>query len=311
MMKFGRLTMIERRRIVKPLAVLILLTLVCGCGTSRGVEEFGVYTEAFQQSRNASEVILDRVAVAERKLWRQCTNFQTIEKSDDCILFDSEEYSFSVSHARYVTDAGNPPITNALRRALVAVGVYTNALNGLAAGQTAEAMAGQVGQLVGIAAAASSAIVPIGGAGPLGPVSALASNVNDDIASFNMPITQALGFITRAKFRAELLEGQELINRSLDSVLNATPLLFEMLRAEAIIGARSDAEIETAAKAARENLRLIANWVLMLETSREALRAAIDASKGEGAGASGLIASAAALTEAAQETRKALAGDGE
>lgn len=289
--------------------LIVFCFLLTGCATYRSVEEFGVYRDVFQQARSASDAILDRVAVAERQLWQYCSNFTELTKQEslqfgpECEKFDVIRTEFRVADASYLVTAGDPPQTAAFRRAMVAVGAYTEALNGLASGQTAEAVAGQVGQIAALAAAAAAAVSP---AGAVGSLATAIAGINTDVANLQSPITTVFGFVTRAELRDQLLEHGDTMKSALEGVKNATPAMFKVFVAAEFVTTPAGRNADP--KRIKADRLLLANWVEMLKASEHALDAAVAAASSEG-GVGEALASALTLATLAQDVRRTLAGD--
>ncbi|MFN1549378.1 hypothetical protein [Vibrio natriegens] len=291
-------------------SVIVLSWLLVGCATHRGVEEFGVYRDAFQQARSASDAILDRVAIAERQLWQYCSNFTELTKQTDfdplqCERFHPIMTKFRVADTSYLVTAGEPPQTAAIRRTMVAAGAYTEALNGLASGQTSEAVSGQIGQLAGLAAAAAAAVSTGGATGSLATTIA---GINSDIATFKVPITTAFGFVSRDELRDQLLKQGSDLKSALDGVKNATPAMFKVLLTAEIVSVPPGSAVDDSR--VKADRLLLANWVEMLKASERALDAAIAAADSEDTiSVSSALTSAQTLTTLAQDVRKILADD--
>jgi hypothetical protein len=294
------------------LAALVLVAALGGCTSFRGVEEFNAYNEAFRSARGAGGSVLDRLGVAERRLWRYCTNYleliptsaeQSAFYADECRRFDPVGTPFQVADAPYVATTVDPPSTAAFRRALRAVGAYNEALHRLASGQTAEAVAGDVVELAGVATAAGAATVPSGAA-----LGAALRTINADVAAFKAPLAGGLGFVTRAEFRDRLVEQADTMRAAMTGVRDATPAMFNVLRAAEIVAAPAGGMPDPDAIA--EARRMIANWVLMLDAARRSLDAAVVAVAEPGAaGVSDLLATSRELNIVARDLRRVLAGE--
>jgi hypothetical protein len=303
---------------MKSLSLAFVLTafasVLNGCATYQGVEEFGVYREAFQQVRSASDAILDRLAVAERQLWRFCANYTVLISTDaagtldvaKCEKFDAIRTEFRVADSGYLVTAGDPPQAEAFRRAITAIGAYTEALNLLAGGQTAEAVAGQVGQIAGLASAAAATLSPVGTAGSLG--SAI-SGINENVTALQAPITTVFGFPARAEFRDQLLEQSKTMQSVLSGVIDATPAMFKVFAAAEFVTTPAG-RLPDASRVEASRL-LLAHWVEMLKALRRALDAAVVAAGSEdGAGVGDALATSQMLVTLAQDIRRTLAGEG-
>lgn len=292
------------------LALLLAAALLSACGGQRGVAEFAAFRDAVAQTRTTSDAVLDRIAAAERRLWRWCANYPELAARADfdpqaCTRFVPGQTRFALSHVPYLAEADDPPAAAAFRRTIAAVDAYAAALDGVASGAAAESIAARMDGLAGIAAQAAA----LPAAGPLAPVAGLAaqiSGINDNLAALS-PLASALVAIPlRERFREELLDRAPLLRAALDGVIRATPTLFDTLLAAELVAAPpgEDPEVE---EIERQRV-LLANWVVMLQAAQTALDRAT-AAAGRDGDAAGLLQSGRRLAEAAREARRALAGE--
>lgn len=274
-------------------ALAIATALLTGCSTYRGVAEFTAYRSAFQTAQAGSEAILDRLAVAERSIYPHKKPF------------DPTTSSFDPDDAAYIVTAGDPPGTAAYRRTLRAVGAYTEVLYGLTSGQTAEAMAAQIGQLAAIGASAAAVVTPAGAAGSfLGSV----QTINAAIGALAPVTVQLAGFGTRAKFREELLGKKDVLLTALTETRRNTRLMFNDLRDQIVLSASPGTITAAEEKQILSIREIIANWVIMLDVAIESFNRAVKAAADENAGTtSGLIQTSQSMIEASQAARRALA----
>lgn len=287
---------------------LLLSALLLGaCSSDRGVAEFALYREAFQRAHIASDIILDRLAVTERRLWRHCVDFDGLQASDGagagCQAFDPIGTPFRVEHAPYLIESGDPPATAAFRRAVVATASYTEALNRLTNGQSAEAVAGEVAQVAAMAVSAAAAVP----AGPTAGLMASVAGINGALAGFEAPLAQGLGFVTRAEFRRQLAAEGDTMVRALDGVRAATPAMFRAFLAAEVISAPAGAGPDL--EAVQEMRIVLASWSELLKASRLALVAAVTAAESEGpVTAASALATSQSLLKLSEEIRTAVAG---
>lgn len=279
---------------MKPHSAIVLFGLaLAGCATDRGVAEFDAYRTAFQAAEQTSEAILDRLSIAERKVF---------EISHD---FDPETGGFAVADAAYIASAGDPPATAAFRRAIRAVGAYNDALYGLSSGQTAAAIGGRLTQLSALAKAATApaGALAVGGAGPAGAAAAV-----DAAVAAVQPLTATLaGFWTRAAFQAELQARAPQIRAVLVQVRDGAGVVFAALQDAVVLG--TDSVLSKSEKAGIVTTRqLVANWVVMLGIGISAFDEAVTAAGDGPAGIGGLLELSRQLADAVRETRRNLAG---
>lgn len=294
-------------RISSVSCVAVAIVFLSGCSTYRGTAEFSAYRTAFRSAQVSSESILDRLAVAERSLYSRCVNIRDILNDDNgqCEEFDPEVSRFNPDDAFYIAEAGDPPGTAAYRRMIRAVAAYTEILNGLASGQTADMMAGQLGELAATAVSAGSAVVPPAA----GAAAASLTALNATIAALEPITTQVLGFQTRAAFREELLANKDKIRRALLEARKGTGPMYDAIVNNIIDTAPASGISAAAEKQITNNRLIMANWVVILDTTIDAFDLAVVAVENQNAaGASGLLAASNSIAEAAQDVRRALAG---
>ena len=299
-----------RGRLLKILITFTCLAmLIGGCASNRGAAEFAAFRDAIHMAQAASDSILDRLAVAERDIWRWCTNFYEIDDFRKCERFQKGRTPIRAAHASFVSKASDPPGTAAFRRAHTALMTYTEALHGLASGATASETAGRVEQIIGLATTAATVIAPAIGA--VGTVSKAISSVNENVADFKPAVTAVLGQVTNAELRDQLLAHGPTMRQLIDELIAGVDRLGDTIRIAAILQQPSG----TGGRATRdrhiEEMRvLISNYVVMLQTSRVTLDAAIAETGDRSTTSVGATLFAAQnLLLAAEETRRALAGD--
>lgn len=287
--------------------LLALSLLVCsGCSTYSGLTEFSSYRDAWSRSADIGEDILDRLAVAERGIFGRAHP-----------PFNPRRSAFAVRDAAYLVTATDPPATAAYRRLLRSVRNYNEALYALASGQEAAAIVGRINRLASLGAAAAAEATLIAGAGPTSSLAATAvatQGVNDALKGLTPLATQIVAFETRRQFRQRLLELEPHISRAIAEARDSTPRVFELLRGNIVGAANADPNRTRLTVAEEEEIKrlriLLANWVVLLETSLSALKvatAAVRDTPGAG-GYDGLLLAGEQLTAAAQSARLALVG---
>ena len=243
----------------------LLLLVVAGCTSYSGVVEFNAYRDAFVTTEQTSDGILDKLAVAERDLFKLCANRQRISSSADCAEFDPEIDSFHAEDAPFIASVGDPPATAAFRRMIKAVRAYSDALNGLANGATAESMASKMSELAGLGTSAASAIAGDAGAagGPVGAgvVTAAATSVNTAVAAFKPIATAFLGFRARSVFREELQARAPDIRRAMEKARDGSEVIFQALQDQIVLGT-DDELTDRDRQQILANRQLLANWVV-------------------------------------------------
>lgn len=110
-------------------AALLSAAVLAGCAPSRGLVPFQTYTASFTKVEEASEALIDRVAVAEREEGRRVL----ARKPQPGIDIGVEPFD-PAEHAYYATGM-DPPLAAASRRAIAAVSTYNATLLALAEGK--------------------------------------------------------------------------------------------------------------------------------------------------------------------------------
>ncbi len=264
---------------------------VTGCASDRGVAEFAVYRAAYSEVGRTGDAILDRLAAAERRLHARANPFEPATGA------------FSPDAAVFLVETVDPPSTAALRRALRAVELYTEALSALSSGETATAMAGRLGLIgaLGTEALGAAAVAP--------PAQA----VNAAMGALAPFAAQGLGLATRAQFRARLIETAPVMDDILARTREASAPVFAALAQRVRQGVFDDPsgrDFNAAEIAELQALRrLLAHWVVLLDASRAALQRAVAASATRDAvGLQAMLATSEALASTAQSARRSLAG---
>jgi hypothetical protein len=275
--------------------------LLSACATYNGVAEFTIYEDAYRSAAAAGEDILDRMAVAERKLYDIANPF-------DPLLTD-----FDPAAAGLVSDATDPPAAAAYRGALRAITSYNQALLGLASGKTAEEIAAKIAQLGAVGSAAAADIAGIAGRSP-GTVAAVAA-VNTIIAGFQPLAAKLLAFRTRDEFRTELIANADLIRNAIHEARASTSQVYGVLRDAVIATAMADPNrtgqlTEAEVEQIKDYRRLLASWVVLLDASLDSFEIAIAAAQSDGAiSLDGLLLASQDLAAAVRAARVGLADD--
>lgn len=294
--------------------------------TTPGAKEFEVYETSFSTAFELGQSILDRLAVKEREAFDLTVPNMT----------PTNAY-FDPSEARFLVDAIDPPGTAALRETLKIVQLYNASLSGLASGESAQLMSERI---TAIGTAATSLGLQLST-----PTSASQAQVIQRLADKTQPLRAlepltnlALASATRAEFRERLLDEADTIDSILVALIEITgnsgqsngnnvqipagsracaqtvePSIFCMLLAAKLF--EKDGPRGTTPFTAEEikdvnNTRtLLANWVVLLSSTRISLAAAVKAvGEGRSPGSSSeLLGTLTELDLAARGVRSALA----
>ena len=272
---------------------VLSLLLVAAC-VRPGANEFVVYQSAFNESYQVGQLVLDKLAVAERKAFANAR--QPI--APGTVYFDPGE-------ARYLADRVDPPATASLRKSLDIVKSYTETVSALATGESATAIAGRLTEIGTTAASVAVQVTT--------PISSGQKAVVDKLAQKTQPLRAlepitALGFgvLTRAEFRRTVVAEADTIDTIFSEIIELTGhrsdpafaskigsdpgracfdsarvsifcLLIDDLIFEADgVGGLKPFNKEQVARV--EGLQvLLANWVVLLQSTRTALDQSVTA----------------------------------
>mgnify|MGYP001814158609 CR=1 FL=1 len=329
----GSRLVVRGGRLSRLACAVALLSLPLACSNT-GVPEFQAYQAAYIRADSTGQAVLDRLAVAER---------QVFELSQAPLAVNT--VGFSPTHARYFVQTVDPPATHLLRRSLGIVANYNAALGGLASGETAEAMAARLVQIgnTAISLGAQFAGPVTGGASGL---AVDATPLSAPLNALKPLAKEALELKTLAEFRERLLQDAGTMDDVLAGLIEITgnvpkrpesggapsdprqsdagigePLPCKGIETtasifcvmiEPVIDRADDITFEklTEEEVARiENIRvLLASWVVLLEESRLALAAAVEAVRAGGqAGSATLLTTLTDLDLIVREVRTTLA----
>lgn len=267
--------------------VALFLLILSAC-VRPGAHEFIVYQSAFNEAYQVGQLVLDKLAVAERKAFDNSRK----KIAPGNVYFDPGE-------ARYLADNVDPPATASLRKSLDIVQVYTQTVSALATGESATAIAGR---LTEIGTKAASVAVQI-----TTPVSSGQQAVVDTLAQKTLPLralepvtTLGFGALTRAEFRRTVVAQAPTVDAIFGQIIaltgngaapgSAVPiatdprracfensqtsifclLIDDLIFASDGVGGRSAFTKDQITRI--EGLQvLLANWVVLLENTRVAL----------------------------------------
>lgn len=227
-------------------AMLVLVSLVVtACAERAGIREFTAYSDAFEASRAASDGLFDLLAIAERR---------------ERLLADPGGATFDPDRATVFATIGDPPLTAAYRNAFSAITRYNSVMVGLASGQTAGELSGDIAGL-----AAESA----------GLASLLISGPQTTLTAFE-PLAKTLGstaltFRTRAVFRQELAKSAGDVKQLMQTMRTGSATMFRLLVDADEVTLGGDAVRREAQR------RLVSDWVVLIDRNIAALDIAIQA----------------------------------
>ena len=251
-------------RVLHAIGLFFLAILIHGCG-ARGVAEYQLYTQAFSAQFEQGEVVLNAVAVAERKLV-----LQAIKRR--------KRLEFRPDEAAYFVEAVDPPITGSIRASSKALKSYNDALGALANGEAAEALSNRVGTLVGnIVSAVTAADVVLNGIERIEAANLLASKSKQTLLDVAPIIKQVATIASRQEFRRQLLESYRYMKELLLTLRDGTEVMFMVLersRVEFGRGPKNPAVPKGAIADVEKDRVLLASWVILIDKTIVAMEAA-------------------------------------
>ena len=247
-----------------PVLTLFFIILLGGCAT--GVAEFQLYIQGFDDQYEQGQIVLDRVARAERIVVRRR-------------LARTSASGFNPDDAAYYLDTGDPPITASIRASLKSLKDYNDALGALASGERVEALVAQAGTLTAALAGTATAL------GTAAGVTALAPGADRLVAQATgavnqaLPIIQQIGtYASRSAFRKQLVEAYPAMRKLMLALRDGTPAMYELMKRSYV--QRGSLETPTGIRSSDEaNLahdrELLAGWVLLIDKSLAAMETAV------------------------------------
>lgn len=289
------------------LCISAIVSGLAGCATYNGVTEFSTYRTQYTAVADVGGDVLDRVAVAERRLYNRAYP-----------LDDPAKLEFDPEFATYFVTSVDPPIVSSYRRTLNAVSAYNDALYALSSGEEAAAMAGKITRLSAIGASAAADAALLAGVGAASPLSGLVANartINTALSGLEGLTATLLAFETRRQFRTQLIEKEPTIREAIGEVRASTRQLFQLLRDDVVTGALADPSRLSRTLTAAEvdqitrSRALLASLVVLLDSSEAALGIAVAAIEQNGGQGSfdGVILASGQLATAIRDARLKLA----
>ncbi|NVK20297.1 MAG: hypothetical protein HWE30_16495 [Methylocystaceae bacterium] len=256
---------------------------------SYGATEFQIYDQAFETQYLESAKVMDRLGQAERTIVRRLPDRQLVTRD-----FDPDE-------AAYVLDVGDPPLTGAVRVSLDALKAYNDALSGLVTGDSAAAMAAELGLVSGNLENSINALTSVTGVA-LGYGSGLAQAMAQVLPVFQLAQTAR----SRQEFRRQLVAAHPHMRALLLEMRAGTLQMFAVMRrsreGRRVLGSGGSSFSAEALQGLESDRKLLAGWVILLDktlVTMETAVAAVEAGAGS-AGLSDLLAATVDLKATAQ-----------
>ena len=233
--------------------LLCLLMTVSAC-TSRGVEEFQLYSTAFDLQNETAQRVLDKVASAERGSWSR--------------LYDKNKRNprFNPDSSAYYVNVGDPPFTGSMRQSMAALKLYNDALVGLANGETADAL---VAKITSVVTNLTGAITGFESNSVKSDAQllAIASPVAGYLTTAKSILGVALKGAARQSFRDNLIKAYPYMQRMLLEFRKGSQHLYFVVISQP--GVTPEQKLK--------DRELFASWVLLIDSTLQAMEAAVTA----------------------------------
>lgn len=306
---------------MKTAGLLILPALMlAACVTSPPVAEVRLVSKAFDNLNAASQPLLDDLAVAERRQGRAVAEQQAKERTDapganggpcaHVLAMGGDDgrplvlSGFCPEDSSYYVDLTDPPATRTFRRALAAVGDYTQLLLILAEGRNVDEAKGQLQTLSGNLGLA------LGAAG----LPQAAPALKGLLQAFDPVLGQAARAGNAQELRRLVLQESSKVDRLVVALRTASPELFNTLAEAPLanfnLAPKAKPEVAAAEAKRIDAIRVsVSGYVVLLEQYRALLDALVKAydKPASATGLAGLAQQSAQLSAQADAWRRSLA----
>ncbi len=235
-------------------ALLALTTMAC----SNGVQEFQVYSTAFDLQNETAQKVLDKVASAERAHWEHLHDGKNPLKE------------FNPDDAAYYINVGDPPLAGSMRKTLKALTTYNRALTGLANGESADALTAKISTIVTDLSGAQEDLAHVAN---LGVAVTIPTPVKGYLGTAKTIFGTALRGAARQSFRENLIRAYPTLKQILLTFRDGTPELYYLV-------------ISVPKRVPREQMLkdrdLFASWVLLIDSTIKTMEIAVKAAMQNG-----------------------------
>jgi hypothetical protein len=234
-----------------------VLILVTACTNRGGVEEFNLYSKAFEQSAATTTAIIDQIAVGE-KARRQRAAHKPMSGGIDRV--------FVVADAEIFSELTDPPLAAQYKRALRAIEAYNKLMLSFATGQGYSQSQALYKGFLGEAVAVGKAFK-------------ITTSLAKDAAPIIGALNEALKFVvageSRAFFREEALKNHDTIVNLIAVMRDGAPTLFKNLTAgiqnDIVNTAATGQSTKKLVKKHDQARVLMSDWVVLMNRNIEAL----------------------------------------
>ncbi len=237
---------------------LLFVALLSACVSRTGVESFALYKQAFDEAKAVSDSVFDELSISERKLAQR-----VLDKKRGRLALGT----FDPNLAIYYATEGDPPFTAAYKNAFAVVDRYNSVMIALATGEGFPEIRERSDALVSQLTTLSQLLSSASPAGPLGGIGLEAAT-----QSILNPIRDlVLAARSRAVFQESFVATFPLVEKLILRMRNGTDKVYQVLTTEA---RRQYADLNTSRDRQKAYRATLSNWVVMLDRTLDALRAA-------------------------------------
>jgi len=246
-------------RLVGGCVLAALAALLQGCGSSKGVAEFQLYSQSFNLQYEQGDTFLNTLAVAERKL-----GLHRARRRGSAV--------FVAADAAYFVESVDPPLTASIRGSLKTLKAYNDALSALANGEAAAALSNRVSTLAGnLIAAAASTQVAFGATAGIPGAQAMLSKATEALNVAGPVITAVATRASRESFRQQLIETYPSMQALLQALREGSTAMYYVVHVSRTLGT------STGSQELEKDREALAGWVVLMDKTLIAMRIAYEA----------------------------------
>lgn len=280
-----------RWRLVGACLIVALASLLQGCGSSRGVAEFQLYSQSFNLQFEQGDTFLNSLAVAERKL-----GLIKAQRRGKAV--------FVANDAAYFIESVDPPLTASIRGSLKTLKAYNEALGALANGEAAVALSNRINTLAGnVVAAAASTQIAFGAAKAVPGAEAMVSKVTQALNVAGPIITAVATRAARESFRQQLIDTYPSMQALLQALREGSTSMYYVIYVSRTLGTN------TGGDTLEKDRQALAGWVVLMDKTLVAMNIAYEAAMTQSfeSDSAGLLEASIELKGVAEQIKKARA----
>jgi len=241
------------------LRYLLVFVALIGCGTTAGVREFQSYARAFAAVEAASDVVLAKIAAAERA--------QSVALIDE-LSPDGISGRLPRENIVIFAPSADTPYVASVRYAIRSVLQFNDVMLAYAEGRAVGVLKGQIRD------------IQAAGIGFIAPEAAQQTALSAALPALNTALEALAGAGSREAFRAEMRDSADELDTVLEGILNSSETAFATLAgpdftALRAIRSQSSKPAEAIRVRIAKKRELLAEWLHLVQLSRAALADAV------------------------------------